>query len=197
MSSQLHPERNAAVPPVEGQVTIVRVLTAKDKWERIKADPAVQAGGQAALRTVANTAISICELVPVVGNVPSWLADIAKVIARTNHKIAIAREHDLAKQEEREPRTIPLSKLDLTPDVSAAVAVASEGLEIIELAVAGLPIVPSHVIETSWQFVKDAPRLIDALNRLLDILLKQSEIVRTDSELTEAAAVFDVDVKPS
>lgn len=179
---------------VDNSVLVKRILTAQDKWERIKADLAIQEGSQAALRTVANTAISLCELVPIVGNIPSWLADIAKVIARTHHKVVMDRERDLAQKEGREPRTIPLSKLDLTPDVSAAVAVASEGLEIIELAVAGVPIVPSHVIETSWQFVKDAPRLVNALTRLLQILLKQSEIVRADKQLVDAAAVFEVDL---
>lgn len=77
-----------------------------------------------------------------------------------------------------------LTAFDLTPDVGIGVA---WGSEILELFTGGA--FPSHIVETSFQFVKDYPRMKEGLNRAKEIWTAHQAAIKTE-KVQNAAAVF-------
>lgn len=84
-----------------------------------------------------------------------------------------------------------LTPLDLSPDVSKFVAWGSEALE---LFTAGA--MPSHAIETTWQFVKDVPRMKAGLERAKEIWQAHQQVVKSE-KVQHAATVFAPTMMPA
>lgn len=77
-----------------------------------------------------------------------------------------------------------LTKFDLTPDVSKGIA---WGSEILELFTGG--VMPSHIIETGFQFVKDLPRMKEGLKRAQEIWRTHQAVVKSE-QVQKAASMF-------
>lgn len=116
----------------------------REKLGRALQDPEVREAAVAFGRALLNTGITLADALPNrKGEKVSWAADLAKILSR------VAR----------------VKKLDVTPDVSARVAVGSEVLE----AITGGPM-PTHAIETALQVRADMPRFRRGVERLREIL---------------------------
>jgi hypothetical protein len=96
----------------------------------------VKQGAAATARLLINGVIVVTDIFPPTEAV-SWLADLAKMAQRVPF---IARRVGI--------------NLDLTPDVSATIAVGSE---VLEIPSGGF--FPSHGVETLFQLRHDAPRI--------------------------------------
>jgi len=77
-----------------------------------------------------------------------------------------------------------LTKFDLTPDVSKGIA---WGSEILELFTGGT--FPTHVIETTFQVIKDIPRIKVGLKKAKEIWSAHRAVVKSE-KVQKAAAVF-------
>jgi hypothetical protein len=77
-----------------------------------------------------------------------------------------------------------LTKFDLTPDVSKGIA---WGSEILELFTGG--VLPTHAIETTFQVIKDIPRIKVGLKKAKEIWSAHQAVVKS-KKVQDAAAVF-------
>ena len=107
-------------------------------------------GREAVMRTTLNALISVADTVPGVGDLVSWGADIAKILARAQYK----RQRQMAELAGEDLGLVKMSKIELTPDVSVKIAVLTEFLEPLFLG-----LLPSHAIESSFQLYADFPKL--------------------------------------
>src|SRR5687767_11834193 len=98
-------ESNEAIGEQQ-EVLFAAGVNEMSRWWAIARDPKVQEAALAAGRTLVNAGISVADAFPIVGEIPSWAADAGKVV-------------------DKWARTLGFST-DLTPDVSAAVAIGSE-----------------------------------------------------------------------
>ncbi len=155
-------------------------------------DEALKEGTEALFRTVINSCIAIADTVPGIGDLASWGADAAKVWARWEHQKAVALKGNdyiaqgmsIEEAEEKAKSEIKISKIDLSPDVSVAVAVGSEALELV-----GLGTVPTHAIETLGQLRYDWKKIINGMKRTKEVFIEQRKV---GHEVQEAAEIFDV-----
>jgi hypothetical protein len=128
--------------------------------------PEVKQGGEAALRSAINIAISCFDVVPVAGEITSWGADALKIIEevryRSRIKEATARNEDCSGIK-REP-------YNLTPDVGVYTATLTEIIELLTLSM-----FPTHAIETVGQLWFDLPRIYRGVQKAREGLRKIRE----------------------
>ncbi|OGM61005.1 hypothetical protein A3A75_01980 [Candidatus Woesebacteria bacterium RIFCSPLOWO2_01_FULL_39_10] len=74
---------------------ISNALINQAKWKRILADPQVKEGAKAVGRTLVNTGIAAGELVPFLGEVGSWGADLAKIATHLAKRYGVELHLDL------------------------------------------------------------------------------------------------------
>lgn len=134
---------------------------------RILVDPTVREGWEALLRTLANLGITIADFAPGgLGEVGSLTADTMKGVARVTG----------------------LKKLDLTKDVSVAIAVGSE---LAEIPTAGAA--PSHAVESLMQFRYDLPRMREGGKAAIELWRRETaDFIDHKEELTGAMTAFGV-----
>ena len=111
-------------------------------------------------RAALNIGISIVDVVPVIGDAISIGADIAKV-----------------------------TKFDLTPDASKAIAWSTELLELISGGY-----LPTHSIETAIQLKADVPRIKKGLKAIQKIWAAHQEAIESTAVI-KAAQIFDTNVE--
>ncbi len=154
-------ERPQEIPPkLVGEYAVTY-----SKWEMLLRNPSIQKGGKALLRTMANTGISLLDIVPVAGETGSWSADAFKSLA----KLRWFRRLNF-----------------LTPDVPLAGALATEATEVVGGAM------PSHLYETLYQFFKgDKQAIHDAFVSLRETMKLDDETYKAhQEEIDEAVSVF-------
>lgn len=158
---------NAEAEPFE--YLAAQQAIAESKWKRLIDDENVREGASALLRTLANVGISLGDIVPGIGEAASWTADAMKVIGPKLQRLGM-----------------PIN-IDLTPDVSKAVALGSEALEYASFGVA-----PTHSIETLLQMRHDVPRMRAALQTIRAILHPETKNYTDNKEdIDNAIATFD------
>ena len=159
-------------------------LSSGEKLKATLNDPVAKEAFFALLRTLINVGISVVDLVPGIGELPSWVADAIKVTKeakKTNLNQKISGDHSESKND-------LWQKIDPTPDVPVWIALGSEAAELISGSA-----FPSHAVESSVQLVGyDLARMTAGLERLKEIWgEKQGQEVIQDigqqaqSELTD------------
>jgi hypothetical protein len=133
------------------EVQLTGESTLRTMWK----DPEVRQAAAGVCRTLINVGISFTDIVPVVGDTPSWIADGWKVVTRA----------------------FGISRFDLTPDVSIKLALGTELAEIPTLGLA-----PTHVIETSMQLKHDWPKIKKGFARAREIARQAKELSAQDQE---------------
>lgn len=156
--------------PVEREQSpsrFAQLLALGQRVHRIGKDPEVRQGVEAALRTLANAGIIVADAVPGgLGEIGSWTADAAKTVGRA----------------------FGWKQLDLTPDVSLAIALGSE---LAEAPTAGAA--PSHAVEALMQLGYDIPRIREALKTAKEHWrIEQADFIDHKEELTGAMTAFGV-----
>lgn len=204
-------ERREAREREDGLKTVM-VSNAK-RFERLYADPVSREGGSALLRTLANGAISMADVVPVVGSFVSWTADVAKMVKRgsdqTRNFLSTTGDWMASWGKRLKPwgrvgssigetldgrgkQVKELSKyfrvpsfLDLTPDVSLTIAIIPG---VLEIPTGG--VMPTHWLESLLQLKADWPRMKAGYARARELWNHEIESYRHDSDLQEAMKVF-------
>lgn len=159
-------------------------LTSGEKLRATLNDPATKEAFFATLRTLVNIGISIIDLVPGIGELPSWVADAIKVTKEAKKKNFANR---IKGNNEKNPDDF-WQKIDPTPDVPVWIALGSEVGE----AVSGTAF-PSHAVESTVQFAGyDLGRITAGLKRLKEIWGEQegNEVIKeigqkANNELTD------------
>ncbi len=173
------PEVFANIPSAEvsekDKHDFARGLSVRSRIWAIVNDPECRQVVGAGFRTIANTGVTAADFVPVVGDVVSWGADGLKTLRRIFKATRIM-----------DPKI-----LDLTPDVSLAVAIGSEATELMTGGIA-----PSHAVEGLLQLKHDWPRMKEGTKKALDIWLQQQVDEVKDyeghkEEIDKAIAVFE------
>lgn len=162
-----------------------KLLTAKAYLEETRAtgkellkDEKIREGGEAALRSVINVAISCVDIIPVAGEIASWSADIAAVIEESRYQ----ERRKEAEVRGEDPRKVKREKYNLTPDVHILVKTITEVLEFIPIP---LPFVmPTHAVETVGQLYYDIPRMHLGLKKARENLKR----IREEREKARTAA---------
>lgn len=136
-------------------------LSSGEKLRATLNDPIAKEAFFALIRTLINVGISVVDLVPGIGELPSWVADAIKVTKEAKKKGVQQR----SKNEKSESTNDFWQKIDPTPDVPVWIALGSEATE----AVSG-SVFPSHAIESSVQLIGyDLARITAGLERLKEI----------------------------
>lgn len=136
-------------------------LNSGEKLRATLNDPITKEAFFALLRTLINVGISVVDLVPGIGELPSWVADAIKVTKEAKKKSVLRRSKD----DESKSENDFWQKIDPTPDVPVWIALGSEATE----AVSG-SVFPSHAIESSVQLIGyDLARITAGLERLKEI----------------------------
>lgn len=136
-------------------------LSSGEKLRATLNDPIAKEAFFALIRTLINVGISVVDLVPGIGELPSWVADAIKVSKEAKKKGIQQR----SKNEKSEPTNNLWQKIDPTPDVPVWIALGSEATE----ALSG-SVFPSHAIESSVQLIGyDLARITAGLERLKEI----------------------------
>lgn len=191
-----HPLVRAAMEKVTEKVNLVRqhprVVEAEQTWNMLSEDPEVAEGARATRRAVVNSAILVSELVPLVGDFPSWGADLAKFVVRTDRKVRTWEEGRAAARERRAPEPIPPSALDLTPDVSSWIAIGTEVIGVLRAMTGFIVPMPTHWIEGGLQLRADWPRLRAGIAKGRELFAQDRAKRAQDAELQTAISVFSV-----
>lgn len=191
-----HPLVRAAVEKVNEKVDAARqhprVVEAERTWNLLSEDPEVAEGARATRRTVVNSAILVSELVPLVGDFPSWGADFAKFVVRSDRHVRTFEEGRAAAREKRVPEPIPPSALDLTPDVSSWIAVGTETITVLRAMTGFIVPMPTHWIEGGLQLKADLPRLRAGVVKARELLAQDRAKRAQDSDLQDAIGAFSV-----
>lgn len=153
--ADLHQTENLKVVAEGMQELFENASENKMLFSEMLKDEKVKEAIAALVRTCLNLGISLVDFIPAIGDAVSWSADLAK-----------------------------MTKFDVTPDVSKAVAWGSEGLEALTAGV-----FPSHAIEGTFQFLKDYPRIKEGIERAKEIWQAHQEAVESP-QVVEAAEVF-------
>ncbi|OHA15442.1 MAG: hypothetical protein A3H57_02765 [Candidatus Taylorbacteria bacterium RIFCSPLOWO2_02_FULL_43_11] len=156
---------------IEEPPIIAEYVLTEARWKKILKDPEVKKGLAALGRTLANTGVTIADLVPGMGEAVSWSADALKVIGPALKKFG-------------------LPNLDITPSVSKKIAF---GTEILELQTLGMA--TTHAVEAFLQFKRQDARLIlDALKKIKETLAEEKmRYEENKSEIDQAIKVFSDD----
>ncbi len=141
--------------------------------KEIATDEVVLEGAEAGLRTAINTAIVIADTIPGIGDLASWGADAAKLLARYKYHIQLRsvsaklKEAGMSEDEIKHvtAKTVKMSKFDLTPDASVSLALFTELTEAITGGFA-----PSHIFEAGVQLKYDRKRIAKAFKKVREIL---------------------------
>lgn len=170
----------------EALVTRIKALYASFEQTRqtgkeLLRDPEIRQGGDAALRSVVNVAISCIDIVPGAGELASWGADVAAIVEEIRYR----KRRGEAEDRGEDPNKVTHEKYNLTPDVSVWIKTLTE---ILEFVPAPLPsMLPTHAIETAGQLYYDIPRMITALKKARVALV---DIQAQHRVATQAAEVF-------
>lgn len=148
--------------------------TSKELWKHDE----VRRGSEAAVRSAINIFISCADIVPGVGELASWGADILKIYENSRHK----KKQAEAVLRGEDPTKVPREKFNLTPDVHILTATISEALELLAFFTA-----PTHAIETVNQLWYDVPRIRDGVRKARAVL---SDVQRRRADAREAAKHF-------
>lgn len=160
-----------------------RLREANEQLKRLLDDPIFRTGAEATARTAINAMIAVADMFPIVGGIGSFAADATKVWAHYKYRFDRARVIKAG----GDPSKVKYSKIDLTPDVSVALAVGTEVFEVI-----GAGAVSTHAIETVAQIRHDLPRIKKAFARFREVVAYKADI---SAEEMEAAMVFDVNLE--
>lgn len=117
-------------------------------WGEVFKSPEVREALGAVIRTLINAGITAGEFVPVIGEVVSWGADAGKTLHRVMTAFGLGK----------------YNFSNTSPDVPWVAAVGSEGLDL-----ATGTALPSHALETGWQFKADLPRIKQGINAAREI----------------------------
>lgn len=136
-----------------------------NKLTVMRADPVIRQAFTPAIRTIINFGLSFGDLFPGLGSIGSWTADLAKLWADYRYW----RDCKQADKEGRDRKLVKKSVLNLTPDVSWAVAI---GTEVPDVMFGDW--LPSHLIETLFQLHADWPVLWKAVKQISTLSKKQA-----------------------
>lgn len=144
-------------------------LAETGKWTEVLQAEEVQEALKAVLRALANAGISLADVVPIAGEIPSIGADVGKTVNRLLRVFGV--RHNFS---------------DLTPDVPWLAAHGTEGLEIFTGTAA-----PTHLVETLWQFKADIPRIKEGIRTAKEIRSKgYDSYLANKAEIDDAIDAF-------
>lgn len=152
-NQEFSPHKEAEQDPEK----VAKKLFSGEKLKEVITDEETKEAFFAFVRLLINVGISAVDLVPGIGELPSWVADGIKTLKEASK---IGKKG----AKKKDPESTFWAKIDPTPDVPLWIALGSESLEIPSGSA-----FPSHAVETVIQAGHDIPKIAKGLKRIKEI----------------------------